>query len=124
MLPIPGVILFPTNISLLHQFFSVVLMAQNGAPGGDPLTIRDLTAKVTLPPGLRQAKTAPPTALGVPIPVRVPGPDGILGTADDLTFLVAQATGQAAFQLLGENSFVDPNPNSLVEFPLRSCRFN
>ena len=27
-----------------------------------------------------------------------------------------QATGQAAFQLLGENSCVDPNPNALVEF--------
>ncbi|HEX4495559.1 MAG TPA: carboxypeptidase regulatory-like domain-containing protein, partial [Thermoanaerobaculia bacterium] len=101
VLPIPGVILFPTNISLLHQFFSVVLMAQNGAPAGDPLTIRDLTARVTLPPGLRQAKTAPPTPLGVPIPVRVPGPDGILGTADDITFLVAQATGQAEVDVEG-----------------------
>ncbi len=27
-----------------------------------------------------------------------------------------QATGEAAFQLLGENSFDDPNPNPLVEF--------
>jgi len=27
-----------------------------------------------------------------------------------------QATGQAAFQLLGENSFVDPNPSPFVEF--------
>ena len=27
-----------------------------------------------------------------------------------------QATGEAAFQLLGENSFDDPNPDSLVEF--------
>ncbi|HEV2846865.1 MAG TPA: hypothetical protein VG477_18560, partial [Thermoanaerobaculia bacterium] len=88
-------ILFPTDISLLHQFFSVVLLAQNGAPAGDPLRIHDLTAKVTLPPGLRQAKTDPPTPLGVPVPVRVPGPDGELGTGDDLTFLIAQATGQA-----------------------------
>lgn len=95
VIPVPGVILFPTDVSLLHQFFSVVLLAQNGAPGGDPLTIHDLTAKVTLPPGLRQAKTDPPTPLGVPVPVRVPGPDGELGTGDDLTFLIAQATGQA-----------------------------
>ncbi|HEV7509643.1 MAG TPA: Ig-like domain-containing protein [Thermoanaerobaculia bacterium] len=93
--PIPGVILFPTDVSLLHQFFSVMLIAQNGAPAGDRLEIHDLTAKVILPPGLRQAKTDPPTPLGVPVPVRVPGPDGILGTADDLTFLVAQASGQA-----------------------------
>ncbi|HEX6904370.1 MAG TPA: carboxypeptidase regulatory-like domain-containing protein [Thermoanaerobaculia bacterium] len=95
VIPIPGVILFPTDVSLLHQFFSVVLMAQNGAPANDPLTIHDLTARVTLPPGLRQARTEPPTPLGVPVPVRVPGPDGELGTGDDLTFLVAQATGQA-----------------------------
>ncbi|HSS49075.1 MAG TPA: hypothetical protein VLX28_09015, partial [Thermoanaerobaculia bacterium] len=101
VVPIPGVILFPTDVSLLHQFFSVMLIAQNGAPAGDRLEIHDLTAKVTLPPGLRQAKTDPPTPLGVPVPVRVPGPDGILGTADDLTFLVAQASGQAEVQVEG-----------------------
>ncbi len=94
-IPIPGVIMFPTDVSLLHQFFSVMLIAQNGAPAGDRLQIHDLTARITLPPGLRQAKTEPPTPLGVPVPVRVPGPDGRLGTADDLTFLVAQASGQA-----------------------------
>ncbi|NJN37449.1 MAG: hypothetical protein HC794_10920, partial [Nitrospiraceae bacterium] len=33
--PVPGVILFPTDSSLLHQFFSVILMVQNGAPAGD-----------------------------------------------------------------------------------------
>jgi len=93
--PLPGVILFPTDVSLLHQFFSVILMVQNGAPQGDPLTLRELSARVTLPPGLRQASTQPPTPLGVPIPIRVPGPDGILGTADDITFLVAQASGEA-----------------------------
>ncbi|MCB1037702.1 MAG: hypothetical protein KDD47_27970, partial [Acidobacteria bacterium] len=92
---LPGVILFPTDVSLLNQFFSVVLFAQNGAPEGDALVVRDLTAKVILPPGLRQARTEPPTPLGVPIPVRVPGPDGELGTADDVNFLVAQATGEA-----------------------------
>lgn len=92
---LPGVILFPTDVSLLHQFFSVVLFAKNDAPGGDALVIRDLTAKVVLPPGLRLAQTEPPTPLGVPVPVRVPGPDGKLGTADDVRFLVAQATGQA-----------------------------
>jgi hypothetical protein len=92
---LPGVILFPTDVSLLHQFFSVVLLAKNDAPEGDALRIRDLAARVVLPPGLRMAKTEPPTPLGVPVPVRVPGPDGKLGTGDDLTFLVAQAEGQA-----------------------------
>ena len=92
---LPGVILFPTDVTLLHQFFSVVLIAKNGAPAGDPLRIRDLTAKVVLPSALRMAETEPPTPLGVPVPVRVPGPDGRLGTGDDITFLIAQAEGQA-----------------------------
>ncbi len=99
--PLPGVILFPTDLGLLHQFFSVVLMVQNGAPAGDPLTVRDLTAKIRVPAGLRQAETIPPTPLGVPVPVRVPGPDGEVGTADDLTFLIAQAAGEAEFLLEG-----------------------
>ncbi len=94
-IPLPGIILFPTDVSLLHQFFSVVLFAKNDSPAGDPLVIRDLTARAVLPPGLRQAETNPPTPLGVPVPVRVPGADGKLGTADDLTFMVAQSTGQA-----------------------------
>lgn len=99
--PLPGVILFPTDLGLLRQFFSVVLMVQNGAPEGDPLVVRDLTAKINLPGGLRQAETVPPTPLGVPVPVRVPGPDGEVGTADDLTFLVAQSTGEAEFLVEG-----------------------
>ena len=33
--------------------------------------------------------------------MRVPGPDGELGTADDLTFLVAQATAEAEFLVEG-----------------------
>ncbi len=101
MPPLPGVILFPTDLSLLHQFFSVVLLATNGAPEGDVLTIRDLTAKIHLPSGLSQARTEPPTTLGTPVPMRVPGPDGELGTFDDLTFLVAQATAQAEFLVEG-----------------------
>ncbi len=92
---LPGAIVFPTDLSLLHQFFSVVLLATNGAPAGDVLEIRDLTARVSLPPALRLAETEPPTYLGTPVPVRLPGADGILGTADDLSVLIAQATGQA-----------------------------
>jgi hypothetical protein len=92
---LPGVIVFPTDVALLHQFFSVVMIAKNDAPLGDPLSIRDLKATISLPPGLRMAQTEPPTALGVPVPVLVPGADGILGTGDDLTFLIAQAEGKA-----------------------------
>ncbi|MBZ0114334.1 MAG: Ig-like domain-containing protein, partial [Thermoanaerobaculia bacterium] len=92
---LPGAIVFPTDVSILHQFFSVVVLAQNAAPEGDPLVLRDLTARVHLPPGLRAASTEPPVPLGAPVPIRVPGADGILGTGDDITFLVAQATGKA-----------------------------
>ncbi len=99
--PIPGAIIFPTDLGLLNQFFSVVLMVQNGAPEGDRLVVRDLTAKISIPPGLREAETEPPTPLGVPVPVRVPGPDGRLGTSDDITFLVAQATGEAEWLVEG-----------------------
>ena len=99
--PVPGVILFPTDSSLLHQFFSVVLMVQNGAPAGDRLVIRDLTAKINLPAGLRAASTEPPTNLGAPVPVHVPGPDGKVGTADDVTFLIAQAMGESEFLVEG-----------------------
>ncbi|MDA8017397.1 MAG: Ig-like domain-containing protein [Thermoanaerobaculia bacterium] len=99
--PMVGVILFPADINLLHQFFSVVLTVQNGAPENDPLTIRDLTARISVPSGLRQAETEPPTPLGVPVPIRVPGPDGRIGTADDLTILVGQSAGEAEFLLEG-----------------------
>ncbi|MFQ5528564.1 MAG: hypothetical protein ACE5GX_20200, partial [Thermoanaerobaculia bacterium] len=99
--PIYGAIVFPTEFALLNQFFSVVLHVQNGAPEGDPLVLRDLTAKIKIPGGLREAETEPPTPLGVPVPIRVPGPDGRLGTSDDITFLVAQATGEAEFLLEG-----------------------
>ena len=111
--PMVGVILFPTDLRLLHQFFSVVLFVQNGAPAGDPLVLRDLSARIKLPSGLREAETMPPTPLGVPVPVRVPGADGELGTADDLSVIVAQAKAEADFQVegLGEGTHV-------VEFDL------
>jgi len=111
--PLPGVIFFPTDISLLHQFFSVVLMASNGAPAGDPLVIRDLTARIRLPGGLRLAETEPETPLGAPVPMRVPGPDGRVGTNDDLTFLVGQATAQGEFLVEGRNE-----GTHVVEFEL------
>src|SRR5690606_24744361 len=63
--------------------------------------LRDLTARIRLPGGLRTARTEPPTVIGSPVPIRVPGPDGELGTADDLTFLVGQASGQAEYLVEG-----------------------
>lgn len=98
---LPGVILFPTDLTLPHQFLSVVLMATNSAPEGVVLTIRDLTARIRLPAGLGPARTSPPTTLGTPISMREPGPGGERGTADDLSLLAAQATAQAEFLVEG-----------------------
>ena len=40
------------------------------------------------------------------------------GTTEVVHGIIAnpQATGQAGFELLGENGFVDPNPSPFVEF--------
>jgi hypothetical protein len=45
---LPGVILFPADVGLLHQFFSVVLLARNDAPAGDvhpPMLTRALQSE-------------------------------------------------------------------------------
>ncbi|MEM1181520.1 MAG: carboxypeptidase regulatory-like domain-containing protein, partial [Acidobacteriota bacterium] len=99
--PLVGVILFPTEVSLLHQFFSVVLQVENGAPEGDPAQLRNLFANVELPPGLRIGETEPPTIVGDPVPVKDPGPDGEMGTADDRNFIIAGARGSAEVLLEG-----------------------
>ncbi len=92
----PGFLIIPTDMTFLHQFFSVLLVVQNGALDGSGLVLRDLQASLQLPEhGLRQASTTPPTVPGASVPVLNPGPDGRFGTGDDLTFIVAQARGQA-----------------------------
>jgi len=99
--PAVGVLLFPTDVSLLHQFFSVALVLGNGAEEGDALVLRDLFARILLPRGLRRGETEPPTLLGQPVPVRAAGADGEVGTADDLTMIVAQAQGNAEWLIEG-----------------------
>ncbi|MGE5243771.1 MAG: carboxypeptidase regulatory-like domain-containing protein [Betaproteobacteria bacterium] len=109
--PIPGVIVIPGNIGFLNQFFSVMLMVGNVAPTGSNLVVTDLQARLALPPGadqvlgssddpLRMARTAngdSPSAQ----PVAQPGPDGQLGTADDVASLGPGQTGQAEFLVEG-----------------------
>ncbi|MBL8114627.1 MAG: hypothetical protein JNK60_17230, partial [Acidobacteria bacterium] len=96
--PVFGFLVFPGNIRFLNQFFSVVLMVQNGAPQGSTLALSNLTTTVSLPTtSLRLSKTIPSVPDGAPVPVRNAGPDEVLGTADDVTVLVAQATGSAEF---------------------------
>lgn len=96
--PIFGVLVFPGNIRFLNQFFSVVLMVQNGAADGSTLRLRDVRTTISLPAAsLRLSKSIPSVPDGAPVPVRDAGADGVSGTADDVSVLVAQATGQAEF---------------------------
>jgi hypothetical protein len=97
-----GLIVIPTDVAFLNQFFSVLLVVQNGAPAGSPVTLRDVSAVARLPAGgLREAKTNPPRPFGTSVPILDPGPDGRLATADDLTFIVAEAKGQAEWVVEG-----------------------
>ena len=100
--PIPGFIIIPSDIAFLNQFFSVIMVVQNGALAGSGLELSDLTGVLELSgDGLRQAETDPPTIPGEPVPVLDPGPDGEPGTSDDLMFIVAQASGQATWLVEG-----------------------
>ena len=102
--PMVGVLLFPTDLSLLHQYFSVVMMAQNGAPEGDPAVIRDLMARIHLPNALRVAETDPPALVDAPVPVVGVGADGELGTPDDVAELAAQQSGEASYLVQGREA--------------------
>ncbi|HSO21294.1 MAG TPA: hypothetical protein VLT81_00220, partial [Chondromyces sp.] len=100
--PIPGFIVIPTDIAFLNQFFAVIMVVQNGALAGSGLELHDLAGVLELSgDGLRQAETQPPTIPGEAVPVLDPGPDGEPGTSDDLTFIVAQASGQATWLVEG-----------------------
>ncbi|NIM16690.1 MAG: hypothetical protein GTO45_32270, partial [Candidatus Aminicenantes bacterium] len=94
---IPGVLIFNNDIAFLNQFFSVMFIISNHAPEGSNITLKDLTATITYPQGLREAETTPPHIAGTPIPVRCPGPDGKIGTADDLDIILATFSGMAEF---------------------------
>ncbi|MBM3225669.1 MAG: hypothetical protein FJZ47_17970 [Candidatus Tectomicrobia bacterium] len=96
--PITALVVIPGNIAFLNQFFSVLLMVANVAPDGTPLVLRDIDAQITLPLGLDRVagtfaqpgddplRLARLAGVGQQPVVRViqPGPDGDLGTADDI----------------------------------------
>ena len=96
---IPSVLVIPGNVGYLKQFFSAQLFVANGAPAGAPLTVRDVTGTIRLPPGPDLVPGQPddpgsddPLALPetvrgpqpATLPVRGVGPDGEPGTADDV----------------------------------------
>jgi hypothetical protein len=105
--PIPGVIIIPGNIAYLNQFFSVLLMVSNVAPGNSDLVVRDVTAEIILPPGtdtvvrtgddpLRMARLGdPPVEQSQIQSVRQAGPDGVLGSADDIPSLAPGQSGNS-----------------------------
>ena len=120
--PIPGVIVIPGNIGFLHQYFSALALVTNGAPLQSGLSIRDVRASVSFPPGedmvygekdhpglpdeypgddpLRMAKGTngffPRT-----MAVMNSGPDGKAGTADDVGVMQPGESGQADFTIEG-----------------------
>lgn len=113
--PITGLIVIPGNVAFLNQFFSVILMVTNVAPDGTPLVLRDVQGTIKLPVGLdgvagtpespgddplRLARTA---SGGIQPQVFVvqSGPDGKLGTADDIPTIPPQHSGQGEFLLEG-----------------------
>lgn len=114
--PVTGIVFIPGNVAFLNQFFSVMLMVSNVAPGGTPLVLRDVTGTVKLPTGLDRIPAASyespgddPLRLaridgvGQQPTIRVVqlGPDGELGTADDLPTISPQTGGQGEFLVEG-----------------------
>jgi hypothetical protein len=113
--PITGLVVIPGHVGFLNQFFSVQLVVFNVAPDGTPLVVRDVTAEVTLPagpdrvpgtvdqPGDDPLRLARIEGIGIQpiIPVKQPGPDGELGTADDVSRIAPQASGEGEFLVEG-----------------------
>lgn len=109
--PIPGVIVIPGDIGFLNQYFSVLLMIGNVAPAGSGLEVSDLRAEIVLPPGrdtvvntaddpLRMAQTVHGESARVQLVVQ-PGPDGQLGTSDDIGVLRPGDSGNAEYLVEG-----------------------
>ncbi|MBI5510296.1 MAG: Ig-like domain-containing protein [Deltaproteobacteria bacterium] len=53
--PVTGIIIIPGNIAFLNQFFSVIIVTTNTAPGDSGLELRTARAKIHLPPGADNA---------------------------------------------------------------------
>lgn len=102
-----GVIVIPGNIAYLNQFFSILTLVSNAAPGHSTLTAHDVTAEITLPAGsdtvpgsgddpLRMARVgSPPAEQARELPVMAAGLDGKLGTADDVQVIQPQQSGNS-----------------------------
>lgn len=89
--PIPALMIIPGNIGYLNQFFSVQIFTENGAPGGSGLSVFNVQAKLSLPPGpdgirstnyaapgddpLRMARVGPQADIRDVLPLSGPAPE-------------------------------------------------
>ncbi|HEX7708969.1 MAG TPA: discoidin domain-containing protein [Thermoanaerobaculia bacterium] len=104
---IPAAIVIPNSFAVLHQFFAVSLMVTNGAPDGSTARLEDLRATIKIPTALRTVKTLPTVAFGQPVPIVEP--------ETGVTFLIAQARGEAEWTLEG----LQPGTHR-IDFELRA----
>ncbi|MCS7089100.1 MAG: carboxypeptidase-like regulatory domain-containing protein, partial [Limisphaera sp.] len=111
--PIPALVVIPGNIGFLNQFFSVQIFTENAAPLNSGLSVVNVTATMALPPGpdrilstnynapgddpLRFARVGPNAVIQPVQRVVRPGPDGKVGTADDIPRLFPGEGGQGEF---------------------------
>jgi hypothetical protein len=110
--PIPGVIVIPGDIGFLNQFFSVMLMVGNVAPPGSGLVVSDLSAEIVMPVGDDEVANSPDDPLRMGRNERgevartqlvtQPGPDGKLGTSDDIRTIGPGETGNAEYLVEGK----------------------
>ncbi len=90
---IPAAIVIPNSLAVLHQFFGVLVMVQNGAPEGSAARLEDIHATIRIPTALRTAGTNPQVSFGQPVPIVEP--------QTGVRFLVAQARGEGEWMLEG-----------------------
>ena len=103
--------MIPGDIGFLNQVFSVMLLVSNVAPNGSNLVVTDLKASIVLPAGNDKVVGTPDDPLVMAHTdagesarvqkITQPGPDGKLGTADDIVALGPGQTGNAEFLVEG-----------------------
>lgn len=109
---IPGAVVIPGQIGLLHQFFEAVVIVSNGAPAtaSNTLVVHDLHATVKLPDNGTPNDPSddplriPDTTSGQGLTNRQLfglGEDGQAGTADDPDTFRPGQSGQASFTIEG-----------------------